>query len=187
VEYGIAFGSAAMGLVCDTLGAFGWAAAYHQRALAIASRINEPELLGTAHFASGYHCDHVGDWTLALDEYERAADILWRAGELRVWATTRVRACFLTSWRDDFATALRQLEEVLQVTRDSGDGAPRAWAEGLQGYLIAQAGDLESGIRAQEAAVTILDRLPDYHGAARCAAAWRSVISGEVPWPTHRK
>jgi class 3 adenylate cyclase/tetratricopeptide (TPR) repeat protein len=165
VAYGIAMGSTAVALICDTIGAFGWAASYHRRALAAASRTDNARLLGLAHFGTGFHHEYVGNCQLALEYYERAADILWRIGELRLWATARVRACALIGWCGDFATAVRQLEEVIQVTRDSGDGAPRAWAEGLQGYFKAIAGDLDAGIRAQEAAVEFLDRLPDYHGA----------------------
>jgi class 3 adenylate cyclase/tetratricopeptide (TPR) repeat protein len=181
--YGIALGSTGVGLMCDTLGAFDWAAGYHRRALAAAAPLHDPHLLGVVYFASAFHQDYVGNWTLALDEYQRAAELLWRAGELRVWATTRVRASFLTSWRQDFATALQQVEEVIQVTRDSGDGAPRAWAEGLRGYLVAQGGDLEDGIRIQESALELIDRLPDYQGAvamrgglAQCYL-WRGALA----------
>jgi ATP/maltotriose-dependent transcriptional regulator MalT len=122
---------------------------------------------------------YVGNWKLALDGYQRAADILWQVGELRVWAIVRMWACFLISWRDNFETALQQLDEVIQVAADSGDGAPRAWALGFQGYLLALTGDLDAGIRALEASLEFMDRLPDYHGAisargnlARCYV-WR--------------
>ena len=182
VAYGMALGSTAVALVCDTMGVFGWAEGYHRRAVAAASRIDQPRLLGIAYFASAYHQQYIGNWKLALEGYQRAADILWRIGELRVWATTRMWACFLTSWREDFSTALQQLQEVIQVARDSGDGAPRAWAEGFQGYLLALTGDLDGGIHAQEVALEFMDRLPDYHGAvsargnlARCHL-WRGAL-----------
>jgi class 3 adenylate cyclase/tetratricopeptide (TPR) repeat protein len=182
VPYGIALGSFSVGLLCDTLGAFGWAGRYHRRAVETASGIDDPRLLGMAYFAHAYHQMYIGHWKSALEGYQRAADILWRVGELRVWAIVRMWACFLTSWRDNFAIAIRQLDEIIQVAADSGDGAPRAWALGFQGYLLALRGDLDAGIRALEGSLEFMDRLPDYHGAvsargnlARCFV-WRGEL-----------
>ena len=49
--------------------------------------------------------------------------------------------------------------------RDGGDEIAGAWAEGLHGLLLTLAGDLDGGIRVQEAVVDFLDRVPDCQGA----------------------
>jgi tetratricopeptide (TPR) repeat protein len=165
VPYGIALGSASLGVICDTVGAFGWAEAYHRRAFAAASLTGQPRLLAIAHSGIAYHHQYIGKWTQALEGYRQAAGILWHSGELRLWAITRIWATFLTCWRGDLSTASAQIQEVVQATRDGGDTVAQAWGEGFQGFLLAFSGDLDGGIRAQESAVEFLDRVPDYQGA----------------------
>ena len=39
-----------------------------------------------------------------------------------------------------------------------------AWLEGLRGILVAQLGDVDAGLRAQQESLQFLDQVPDYQG-----------------------
>jgi hypothetical protein len=76
IQYGMALGSDALGIMCDTVGMSAWAEAYHHQALRTSLRLQDPRLVGIAYFGLAYHEQRVGKWC-------RASDLL-----MRVLATT---------------------------------------------------------------------------------------------------
>jgi hypothetical protein len=165
VAYGVALGSTCLGVVCDTIGRFRWAEGYHGRGLAAAAQVDNSRLVGIAHFGIGYHAQHVGDWTHALENYDEAADIAWREGQLHLWSTIQVWRTWMRAWRDNVAVVAKDLRIAIQASRDGADRVGTAWLEALRGFLLVLAGDLDQGIREQQSAVAVLERVPEYQGA----------------------
>ena len=85
IQYTIGMGT--MGVVFSSIGAYPTASWFHARAHETARRYCDPATQAHAHFFEAMHCMAVGQFQRAVDLGDRAAELSWAAGDVRVWSS----------------------------------------------------------------------------------------------------
>ncbi len=163
---GMATGFYGIGQTCDILGLRRVAEYYHQRALAAAEQVQDPNALAQAYFGLALHGLCGGDWATALDYFERAAGIYRGMGDLHGWAANVVYPVRMWGLCGDLGNAHDRLLEAIAVCRDGGDAQALAFA--LQGLAVVllHTGPLAEAVEAAQEAIELNRAIPNYASMA---------------------
>ncbi len=140
-----------------------WLAHYHhKRAVVLAEKIKKPHAIGQAYFGLALHEHHAwGHAPAALEHYHRSAKGYWEAGNLRSWASVKMAQSLL--WiPENISARFNSCEEVIRVSRDSGDRQAWGWGLFMLAATLDQAGELEKAITNMGQALDLVRSVPDY-------------------------
>ena len=84
------------------------AEAYHRRAVALAERFQDPDLLGSAYISLRFHLWAPGRWDGAIENGRQGAEACQKAGNLHGWGLAVWVMAFSLAYRGEFARALAQ-------------------------------------------------------------------------------
>ncbi|MDQ5852214.1 MAG: AAA family ATPase, partial [Chloroflexota bacterium] len=166
VAPGIVQGSMGMGLIGDQIPAPRLARYYHRRAVTLAEQIRQPVALGLAYLGLGLHVHSVGEWTAALEHYERAATIYWEAGELRAWGATTSARAWLLGLRGEVTSSRSLGHELVRVGQDGADRQVCGFGSQALGRILLHAGALEEAVDHLRDAVESFRAVSDYRNVA---------------------
>jgi tetratricopeptide (TPR) repeat protein len=170
LSVGMVQGNMAVGLICDLIPAFRLAEHYHNRAVALAEKIQHPLAIAQAYLGLAVHEYNLGKWETAL-EHARGAGAAYReAGDLRGWGLTTQMIAWLLRLRGDFTQSLGQSQEVVRVGQDAGDH--QVWAWGLHGCgrTLWHTGALDEAITYLQHAIELYKAIPDYQTVAEATS-----------------
>ena len=160
-EAGIAMGSCMSGLALAHIPVPRLAEGYFRRAFEVAERSGHPVARGDAHFQFAMHKHFRGDWSAALEHYEKGEEPYWAGGHLRGWGACITLKAWVLRLQGRFHEALREIDRMGTIARESGDLQLIAWHEHTWGHTLWRAGH-------SEAAAAYLERAIDAHRAIPC-------------------
>jgi tetratricopeptide (TPR) repeat protein len=166
---GIARGSMAMGLIFDFIGMSWLAGKYHRRSAALVEELQSPVDAGQYYLGLAFHQDFLGDWETATRYYGVAADLFWKAGDVRRWGCPMCMTGFLHNFRGEFAQSLDLFQKSVQIGEKCGDQFLTGWSLRGRALNLICTGDLDEAIAHLEKSVELLEAVPDYYacGIAR--------------------
>ena len=183
VPAGLATACAQLGTAWDALQRPGLALRSHQRAVAIADRLDDPVVLALAQMGMGAHRLFAqGDWPTAREHLERSADTAWRTGDLRSWGAARTMLVMGHMMSGELDRAAVMAREQTRVGEDGGDDQIRAWGLLNLGIELAMRGRPAEAAGLLAEAADMLRAVPDHHVLTVVSAwlAWCELYQGHV-------
>ena len=158
-------GLGAMGVVFSSLGAYSTARWFHARAHATAQRYCEPATQAHALFFEGMHCHAVGQWQRAIELEERAAELSWAAGDVRLWASTMTNL-FLSLHKVGRPRMFEVGERLERVVEEAADRHAQAWSLTVRAIVEEQRGRHMDAAEVLERAVAVCREIPEHRALA---------------------
>ena len=174
-------GTAALGLICDSLGLPRFARKLHARAGYIGEALGDDLALGYCYNLRGLSEYGAGDWRASLATQEMAAARCEAAGHLRLWASSIAGQYFVLRSMGDarwIALMARQQEVAVAI----GDAHALAWVTNTQGVAALYRGDPIAAEGHFARACEAYEAIPDYRFLAGSLArrAYCRVLAGEM-------
>src|SRR5262249_13398945 len=107
---------------------------YCMRSLAIAEKLADPALKASGHCLIGTACDRMGDYSQALEAFQKALDCV-PPGSMDN-ATTLRELAFTLLKQGRFRDALTRAEESLRLSQKSGDKLNEMIARSVMGQTF---------------------------------------------------
>lgn len=149
-----------VGLSFDALGLYRAADRYHKRSRALAARFGDANARGMADYFDSLHHHVIGEWAIARERGERAADLLLEAGSTRFWAGAManraliLRCMGLPQW---MSSAL----EIAKTAAETNDQQALGWAASVVALAQCDRGEHELSYATMERAVNLFRAVPD--------------------------
>ncbi|MGM0531725.1 MAG: adenylate/guanylate cyclase domain-containing protein [Bacteroidota bacterium] len=160
---GIARGSMALGITCDMFGKFALAEQYHRRVRALIPHISNPIIIGHCYLGVGFHEDFAGHWDRAVQEYCKAAELFWKAGDMRRWGDPVICTAFLLNYKGQFEQSLKLALRLTEVGEQCGDRQLMGWGMQGQGLSNFHTGNVDEALTLFEKAVELLESAADHY------------------------
>jgi len=166
-----------MGVVFSTIGAYPTARWFHERAVETAQRYCAPATQAHVLFFHGMHCQAAGQWQLATELEERAVEISWTVGDIRLWASAMTNL-FLCLHRTGKPRMFEVAERLERVANEAADRHAQAWSLTVGAMLQAQRGRYGEALDVLERAMAVSREIPEQRALAhalglRCAVLIR--------------
>jgi len=161
-DSGTLLGASGVGLILDLVGLFGVARRYHDRAVTIAQRVEDPAAIGFAYHLLGYHEFLTGEWNSALEHLQQAVQMYRNAGVLREWGATVAVIARLHVYQGNFQVALQLCSELNKIGQDAGDPQLNVWGLTTQAAVWCCVGSLQAAEANDHAAIELCRGIPDY-------------------------
>jgi class 3 adenylate cyclase/tetratricopeptide (TPR) repeat protein len=177
----LAVGTAALGLIFDTLGQHRLGAMMHRRAMRVAEALGDDLTLGYCNHLLGLHQYGSGQWGAALSTLTIGAAQLERAGHLRYLASCLGASYFVLRSMGD-PRWLDLAERQGQLAAAANDEHAIAWAVNAAGVAHLYRGDHAAARPLFEKASIAYEAIPDYRFLSGACArrALCHALDGEV-------
>jgi tetratricopeptide (TPR) repeat protein len=154
-----------MGVVFSSIGAYSTAGWFHARARETAQKYCDPATQAHAHFFEGMHCHAVGQWQRAVELEERAAELSWVAGDVRLWAST-VTNLFLSLQAIGQPRMFEVAERLERVVDEAADRHAQAWSLTVLAIVEGQRSRPTEAADVLERTVAVCREIPEHRALA---------------------
>jgi class 3 adenylate cyclase/tetratricopeptide (TPR) repeat protein len=157
---GHVLGLSHVGLVLDGFFLFRAAERTHNRALELAASQEDRSVQGMVLQFDGLHRHQIGEWSKAVEDGKRAAELCRTAGNLRYQAAALVcQFLYLAEQGDPLFAQVGHI--VAQLANETSDRQAFAWSLIVIGFVQQTAGDHEEAQATLKKGVDLLLSIPD--------------------------
>ncbi|HEY2559259.1 MAG TPA: adenylate/guanylate cyclase domain-containing protein [Caldimonas sp.] len=158
-------GLGTMGVVFSSIGAYPTARWFHERARETAQTYCDPATQAHALFFEGMSCQADGRWQRAIEVQERARELSWTAGDIRVWASTMTNL-FISLHRIGQPRMFEVAERLERVVNEAADRHAQAWSLTVCAMVHGQRGSYREALDVLERAVAVCRDIPEHRALA---------------------
>ncbi|MCF8061931.1 MAG: AAA family ATPase, partial [Deltaproteobacteria bacterium] len=150
-----------LGMTMDALGRGRIARRYHNHALRLAERADNPFSESQAYYGYGMHLHFSGRRQEAVEMYDRSAAIGRELGDVKQWAGAVMLKAILHHQVGAFHESLDLCRQVTEAGREVSDGQIIGWGLAGQGKNLMFLSEIDQAEARISEAVPILRRVPD--------------------------
>ena len=161
-SFGVAAGSAALGVIMDYVPVFWLARGYHRRALALAEQIQDPAATGVAEISQAIHKLYLGEWDTMIGPSRRAAATYQEIGDLHRWGMPVYLITLMLSYQGDLSQALMHCQDLVRFGQEGADLQVQCWGLSAQGFVQQRLGRFDEATVALREAIELAKAIPDY-------------------------
>lgn len=170
-------GLGVMGVVFSSIGAYPTSHWFHARASEAAYAYCDPQTQAHALFFEGFYRQAAGHWQRAIEVEEKAGEICWEAGDIRLWASIMTNL-FLCLHRAGQPRMFEVADRLERVTNEAADRHARAWSLTVRAMVHGQRGNYSESLDVLDRAIPVCREIPEQRALAhalglRCAILTR--------------
>jgi tetratricopeptide (TPR) repeat protein len=158
-------GLGVMGVVFSSIGAYPTAEWFHERGRQTARAYGDAATQAHALFFEGMHWQAVGQWQRAIEVEDRAQELSWAAGDIRVWASA-MSNLFLALHRVGQPRMFEVAERFERVVNEAADRHAQAWSLTVNAMVQGQHGRYREALDVLERAIAVCRDIPEHRALA---------------------
>jgi len=167
-------GLGVMGVVFSSIGAYPAATWFHARARETALRHCDAATQAHAHFFEAMHALAIGQFERAVELGDRAVELSWAAGDVRVWSSAMTNL-FLALHRLGRPRMFAVADRLEQVVGEVADRHALAWSLTVRAMVEAQRGRHAEALDVLDRTLAVCREIPEHRALAhalglRCAS-----------------
>jgi tetratricopeptide (TPR) repeat protein len=161
---GIIMGFATLGLIADFMALFKLAHYYFHKAVILVKQSQHLGVKGLVYNLRAIHENIQGQWNTTLEYTQLAADAQRQSGywNVRGWALALSNSADAHVHLGNFAHALRNAQDLVQLGQESGDRQAQCWGLSRQGFAQCGLGRIEEAIDSLQQGMELAKSVPDY-------------------------